>query len=173
MNDWHNKQAVGANPANGANLEKNQDKEREEFLLLQELLTAARFKDDPEQYREIVIERKGKVLFSFHVRPLEEEELQECRKHATQYGVNPQNRSLSMETGVDLVKLRSYKIYLATIEEDRKKIWDNGKLQREIGVLQGVDAIDRLLLAGEKDRVCNIIDENSGFQISLEEYAKN
>ena len=71
MNDWHNKQTVGANPANGANSEKIQDKEREEFLLLQQLLAAANFKDDPEQYREVVIERKGKVLFSFHVRPLE------------------------------------------------------------------------------------------------------
>ncbi len=172
MNDWDNTQdGIGNDLSGGTG--KNQEKEREEYWLLQQLLTAANFKTDPEQYETITIERKGKEMFSFRVRPLEEEELQECRKKATQYGANPQNRALVMETGVDLVKLRSYKIYLATIEEDRKKIWDNRTLQQEIGVLQGIDVIDRLLLAGEKDRVCNIIDENSGFQLSLEEYAKN
>lgn len=173
MNDWDNTQDGSKKTYSPDMIGKNQDKEREEFLLLQQLLTAANFKDDPEQYETISIERKGKELFSFRVRPLEEEELQECRKKATQYGANPQNRTLAVETGVDLVKLRSYKIYLATIEEDRKKIWDNRILQEKIGVLQGIDVIDRLLLAGEKDRVCNIIDENSGFQLSLEEYAKN
>lgn len=173
MNDWDNTQGSTEASTVSGTLELNRDKEREEFLLLQQLLVAAGFKDDPEQYQEISIQRKGKELFTFRVRPLEEEELQECRKRAAHYGVNPQNRTLSVETGVDLVKLRSYKIYLATIEEDRKKIWDNRILQEKIGVLQGVDVIDRLLLAGEKDRVCNIIDENSGFQLSLEEYAKN
>lgn len=173
MNDRDKTLAAGSNAAGAITSGKNQEKEREEFFLLEQLLAAANFKEDPEQYKTITIERKGKELFSFRVRPLEEEELQECRKMATQYGVNPQNRALSVETGVDLVKLRSYKIYFATIEEDRRKIWDNRAMQQKIGVLQGVDAIDRLLLAGEKDRVCNVIDENSGFQLSLEEYAKN
>ena len=173
MNDWDNIQPGGSQGESPVTAEQTQDKEREEFLLLQQLLAAAGFKDDPEQYQNVVITRKGKEAFAFRVRPLEEEELQECRKKATQYGVNPQNRTLSVETSVDLVKLRSYKIYLATVEEDRRRIWDNRILQEKIGVLQGVDVIDRLLLAGEKDRVCNIIDENSGFQLSLEEYAKN
>lgn len=150
-----------------------QNREKEELRLLQQLFAAANFKDDPENYREVKIERNKKLLFSFRVRPLEEEELQECRKKATQYAPNPQNRALSMEIGVDLVKLRSYKIYTATIEEDRKKIWDNKVFQDRSGLLQGVDAIDKLLLAGEKDRVCQTIDEISGFQVSLEEYAKN
>ena len=149
------------------------DKEKEELFFLQQLLTAANFKEDPQNYEEIKIERNKQLLFSFRVRPLEEEELQECRKKATQYGINPQNRTLSMEIGVDVVKLRSYKIYFATIEEDRKKIWDNKAFQENIGILQGVDAVDKLLLAGEKDRVCSMIDAISGFQVSLEEYAKN
>ena len=80
---------------------------------------------------------------------------------------------IAVETDVDVVRLRSYKIYLATVEEDKRRIWDNKAFQIQAGILQGVEAVDTLLLAGEKDRVCNIIDGLSGFQVSLEEYAKN
>lgn len=168
MKVWNdNLEAAGENMAGG------KEKEQGEELLLQQLFAAAGFKEDPENYRKIEIQRNGRLLFSFRVRPLEEEELQACRKNATQYGPHPQNRNISIEVNVDLVKLRSYKIYQATVEEDRKRIWDNKAFQQRVNVLQGVDTIDTLLLAGEKDRVCDIIDEISGFALSLEEYAKN
>jgi hypothetical protein len=58
---------------------------------------------------------------------------------------------------------RSYVIYAATVDEDRDKVWDNKKALDKLGLLQGVDMIDRVLLAGEKARVLDKIDEISGF----------
>ena len=47
------------------------------------LLEAASFKDNSDFQKKIEIRRNGKLLFSFFVRPLTEEEVQDCRKRAT------------------------------------------------------------------------------------------
>ena len=44
------------------------------------LLEAAAFKKDDNLQKKIEIRRNGKLLFSFFVRPLTEEEIQGCRK---------------------------------------------------------------------------------------------
>jgi len=40
-------------------------------------------------------------------------------------------------------------------------------------VLNGVDLIDKALLAGEKDAVLELIDKISGYSVTAEETAKN
>lgn len=142
--------------------------------LLKGLLEAASFKDDKEMQRLVQIKRKGKVLFSFHIRPLEEEESDECRRKATKKVANPNGRHLpKIEGTTDYVKMRSYKILAATIEEDRAKIWDNPKIKEQLNVLQAIDVIDMVLMAGEKDQICDIIDDISQYGVSLEDFAKN
>ncbi len=148
-----------------------------EDQLLAGLLEAANFKQEPSNYRKIQIRRGGKTLFEFRIRPIEEEELQACRRRATKMIPNPAGRHLpKVEGETDYVRLRSLKILTATVEEDRPKIWGNKALQSKLNVLTDVDVIDSVLMAGEKDWVCDAIDEISGYhgeRVELEEYAKN
>lgn len=144
-----------------------------EDSMLSGLLEAAGYKEDKGNQEIIQIIRKKKKFFEFHIRPLEEEEIQECRKQATKYAPNPANRAIRMEVDVDYVRLRSLKIYTATTEADRKKLWDNKDVQTKLNVLTGADVIDRALMAGEKDWVCDEIDAISGYNASLEAIAKN
>lgn len=141
--------------------------------LLNGLLEAAGFKTDPDNHKLVQIKRNGKLLFQFHIRPLEEEEIQQCRKRATKYVPNPQNRSLRMEVDTDYVKLRSLKIYMATVDDDRRILWDNPLLRDKFGTMEAFESIDKVLMAGEKDTICEMIDDISGYNVSLEEAAKN
>ena len=78
--------------------------------LLKGLLQAASFKNDVENYKLIQVKRNGKLLFQFRVRPLEESEIGECRKKATKYAPNPNNRNLpKVEVETDYIKLRPIK----------------------------------------------------------------
>ena len=72
-----------------------------------------------------------------------------------------------------MAKFRSWLIYAATVDEDRAKTWDNKQAQEALGVLQGVDMIDAVLLSGEKDRIIDRINEISGYGDDVEETAKN
>lgn len=141
--------------------------------MLKGVLEAADFKKDPKNRKLIQIKRRGKLLFQFHVRPLEENELNSCRKRATKYIPNPQNRHLRIEADTDYVKLRSIKIYMATVDEERKKLWDNPRLCEKFNTIEGFEVIDKVLMAGEKDQICDVIDDISGYNESLEETAKN
>ena len=60
------------------------------------------------------------------------------------------------------------------MDEDRKNTWDNRRAQEELGVLQGADMIDAVLLPGEKDRIIDRINDISGYgEDDLDEQAKN
>lgn len=74
---------------------------------------------------------------------------------------------------VEVASYRSDIIYMATVEEDRKKIWDNKAAWDRLGVATGRDLIDIVLMAGEKDAVLDKIEEISGFQPTVEETVKN
>ena len=66
-------------------------------------------------------------------------------------------------------------IYTATIDEDKNKIWDNPDFKSAKGIVQGVESIDLLLKAGEKERVLEKISGISGFseEVDDEEAIKN
>lgn len=147
--------------------------------LLSGLLQAASFKEDKNNQRKIQIKRNGgPALFEFYVRPISEEELQECRKKCTKKVPDPRGRQFpKIESDIDYVKLRSYKILMATVDKSNGKIWDNNSLKEKLGVLTAIDVIDTVLMGGEKDRICDIIDEISGYgssnNVTDEEIAKN
>lgn len=142
------------------------------------LLTAANYKDDEDLQRKIQIKRKGKLLFEFWIRPLTEEESYNCRKKVTKRITDPRGKMFGKVNGeTDVVKLRSYIILTATVDKGNGIIWDNKKLKDKLNLIQAVDVIDTVLMSGEKDKICDIIDEISGFGVyeesTPEEAAKN
>ena len=140
--------------------------------LLLGLLELGRLKDDAENYRQINIKHQGRLKLAFRIRPISEDEEQTCWRQATKYApAKPGRSKTALDT--DLAKYRPYLIYTATVNEDRAKIWDNKSAQEALGVLQGVDMIDMVLLAGEKLRVNGIINEISGYERGAGEPAKN
>ena len=140
--------------------------------ILKGLLAAANFKTEEDNIQTIEIARNGVVLFKFRIRPLTEEEYQQCKEKYTKYVRNKQ-LGIKFPEYTDTVRYRSALIYQATIEEDRAKIWDNKSAWKALNVLNGVDLIDKTLLAGEKDAVLELIDKISGYSVTAEETAKN
>ncbi len=164
------------------NFDENIEMSKDEILMNEDeiingILTAAEFKNDESLQRKIQVKRNGKALFEFFVRPLTEEEIQDCRKKVTKRRPDPRGRQFSMIEGeTDYVKLRSYKILKATVDRGKGVIWSNKVLKDKLGVLQDIDVIDTVLMGGEKDMITDIIDEISGFgmaEAALEENAKN
>ena len=140
------------------------------------LMAAAAFHTDEEDIATINIVRKvagQKVtVLSFRIRPLGEEEYLKARKENTVYKRNKQ-LGTRVADHVDTSKYRSQLIYDATLDEDRKKIWDNREAWNKFAVVNGIDLIDSVLKAGEKDTIIDKLDEISGYQLSTEETAKN
>ena len=153
--------------------EKQADARRNEDDLLNGLLAAANYKDDEDESVEIVINRQGKDLFSFRIHPLSEEDFNRCRKRCTKYVKSKTNAGVRIPEEVDTVKYRCMLIYEATIPEDRAKIWDNKQLWKAKDLATGIEAVDILLKAGEKNAVCEKLDTISGYEMTEEEVAKN
>lgn len=151
--------------------------------LLSSLLAAASFKDSEEAVTEAEIRRGGRLYFTVRLHPLSDEEIKTARKKSTTYGKNPLGSKYPLiEKERDQRKFNSWLIYLATTAEDRKKIWGSPALLKELDLVEPVDAVDALLLAGEKDKLVDLVTQISGYgedgedpdaPDSLEEYAKN
>jgi hypothetical protein len=140
--------------------------------ILAGLLELGKTKDETENYRKIQIKRNGVLKIEFRIRPITEDEVQACSRRATKYApTKPGQPKKPIETNNAL--FRSYVIYTATINEDRAKVWENKRAQDALGILQGVDMIDAVLLAGEKSRILDQIDEISGFDDDMDELVKN
>lgn len=136
------------------------------------LLAAANFKKDEDEFVEIEVARKGVVYFKFRIRPLSEDEYVKCKERFTTYVRNKQI-GIKVPEDTDSNAYRSSLIYEATVEEDRKKLWDNREAQKKLDVLSGYQLISKVLKPGEKDAILNKLDEISGYSSSLEEVAKN
>ena len=142
--------------------------------LIAGLLAAADFKEDESLQKKIQIKRNGRVMFEFRIHPLDEEETQQMRRKCTKYAPNPNGRNLpKIEVDTNFVRLRSMKIYNATVPEDQEKVWNNKKIKEKLKVLDPLEVIELVLMAGEKDAIVDQIDAISGYGVSLEDYAKN
>lgn len=145
----------------------------EDFL--QGLIDAAGYAEDEKQRIEIA--RGGKRLFAFSIRPLSESEYNDCKKKHTKY-VRNRNLGVKMPEDTDNVKYRADLIYRATIDEDKKNLWDNKKIwealrDKDMQIVSPLDVIEYSLKAGEKDMVIDCIDKLSGYDDNLEEVTKN
>lgn len=143
-----------------------------ESELLRGLIDAGREKNSSDFYKRIQIRRNGVLKFEFRIRPVSEEESIACHDRATKFAPRKRGQpKRELETNNSL--FRSWMIYTATVDEDRKKTWDNRQAMDAFNVLQGVDLIDAVLLSGEKNRILEEIDEISGYNNEEEETAKN
>ena len=136
------------------------------------LIAAASYKDDEQENALIQIIRNKKIVLEFHIRPMGEDEYLKCRKDNTTYRKNKQVGTRVAES-VNTSRYRAQLIYKATVEEDRANIWANHQAWSKLACVNGIDLVDVVLKAGEKDMILEKLDEISGYQISLEETAKN
>lgn len=175
-------QAIEAEDAEMDIAEKSEDeinKEAEEYQgdVFNALMAAANY-DQANSERYLIRIRRpfnGKlvVLLKFHIHPLSEETVQQIRnknkkvKRDRRYGIDREK--------VNAVRFRSQLIYEATDATDRDKIWNNRQAWEKLNVLNGIDLIDKVLLAGEKETVIEKIESISGFanDDELEELVKN
>jgi hypothetical protein len=141
--------------------------------ILRGLLAAAEDKTDEDTNSvPVEIARKGKTLFKFRIRPLGEDEYQQCKDKATKFVKNRNLGGIKMPEDTNPSRYRCLLIYTATIKEDREKVWNNKEAWRQLSVLNGPDLIEKVLLAGEKDRILDKLEEISGYGNGLEEIAK-
>jgi len=140
--------------------------------LLRGLIEAGTEKEKESAYKKIQIKRGGSLRFEFRIRPVSEEESITCHEHATRYAPRKRGQP-KKEIETNMAKFRSWLIYTATVDEDRKKTWDNKKAQEALDVLNGVDLIDAVLLSGEKDRIIEEINNISGYGDDMDDTAKN
>ena len=140
--------------------------------ILSALINAANFREDTDEITQIDIERGGKKILTFHIHPLDEEEYNACREKNTRY-VRNKNVGVKIPEKTNAARYRSCLIYEATIPEDREKIWDNKDAWKALNVLNGPDLISKVLKAGEKDAVCEKLDEISGYTATEIETIKN
>lgn len=140
------------------------------------LLAAADYKTEEIQLVEIA--RNGSLYFAFSIRGLGEEEYDRCKTKHTKYVRNKQ-LGIKLPEDTNNVKYRCALIYESTIEEDRKKLWDNKQIWDALNakgfqIMNGLDVIETSLRSGEKDKVIECIDKLSGYDNNnLEEVAKN
>lgn len=141
--------------------------------ILHALLTAANYQKSEDETYTIRVIRGKMVMFKFRIRPLSEEQYDRCREKNTRY-VRNKRIGVKVPETTNSVRYRSQLIYEATIPEDRAKVWDNKEMWNALSVASGIDAIDKILKSGEKDKILEQIDAISGFDNNeLEETTKN
>lgn len=145
----------------------------EDFI--QGLIDAAEFASEETQRIEII--REGRLFFAFHIRPLNSQEYEKCKKKHTKYVRNKQ-LGIKLPEDTDRIKYQSAIIYEATVDEDKEKLWNNRKVWTALNakkerIMNGLDVIEYTLKAGEKDKILEAIDKLSGYESNLEEVVKN
>ena len=136
------------------------------------LLAAANYRNDENEIVPIEIARNGVLYLKFRIRPLSEEEYDKCKSQNTRF-VRNKAIGIRIPEDVDRNMFRNALIYQATVDEDRTSIWDNKEAWRKLDVLSGAELVGKVLKAGEKDAICEKIDEISGYEAMLEDTAKN
>lgn len=164
---------------NVTGLDTVENRKDAEYDLVSSLLEAAEFRNSDETIEEIEMHRRGKYLFTVHLRPLSEPEVRKARKSATIYMPNPNGKKYPpIEKDVDTAKFNAWLIYMATVEDDQQKIWGNPAIMQKYGLMQPVESIDVLLTMGEKRYLADKVSDISGLNddeeaMTEEEYAKN
>ena len=153
----------------------------EDFI--QGLIDAADFAISDDEQRTIEIARpvsgsvEKKVFFKFTIHALHEGDYEAAKKKHTKYVKNKQF-GMKLPDEVNSTRYRAQLIYMATVDEDRAKLWDNKTVwdalkKKGLVILNALDVIENTLKAGEKDKVIEILDEISGYDSNIEEAAKN
>ena len=135
-----------------------------------ELLRALTSGDIHADMTERIEVRLGKVAFSFRIRPLSEKEWDRCREQNTRYQRNKRLGGMKLPESTNTTGYHSSLIYTATVDEDKKRLWDNKKFWDAVNAVTGTDLVDKLIpLAGKKQAIVDRIEALSGYSDEDEE----
>lgn len=134
-----------------------------EEAALQDIGGVLQAMDTMEEYERFAVVRGGKELFAFRVRGLDDGETEKCRTEATKYTRNRRMGRMAVPTDFNTAKFNSLLINLATHPADRGLLWDNKDLQERAQAVTAWQVVDKVLKAGEKGRVVDLIERLSGF----------
>ena len=142
-------------------MKKELDLEKVESDITTALLEAASYRMNDET-ATVRIKRNEKLLFTFQVRGLDEDEWAKCRRQ------NLSNRGLRTEE-LNNSRFLSQLIYEATTDEDKERVWKNKAVWQKLNVVSGVDLINKLLLPGAKSSIVEAIAKLSGYDEDTED----
>lgn len=162
----------------GTGLEASTDFANDERNLVAALLEAAEYKTNSDETKEIKVKKNGKVLFSFHIRPLSQSEIQAAAKKATKQIPNPVSPKYPTISGErDTASYHNYLIYAATVDSERKKIWGNEQIKQKYSIVDDAETVDVILKSGTKSKVVDAVLQISGFDgedvVEEEDFIKN
>ena len=107
---------------------------------------------------EVEIKRAGNHILTVHIHPISDPDIRAARKKATRYMPNPNGKKLPpVEQYFDNARFGSWVIYLATTEEDQKKIWGDPAIMESFDLLHPSQSIDVILTLGEKCKLMEVI----------------
>lgn len=152
---------------------ENQEEEEvtQEELLINEdaLLKALTDKEQHADRIETIEVKFGQTLFKFRIRPLSEREWDKAREMNTKYSKNRRLGGMRLPEKTDTVGYHTTLIYMATLDADKKKLWDNKKLWAAVNAVTGTDMVDKLIpYAGKKQAIVDRIELLSGFDDDTE-----
>ena len=146
-------------------MKDERDFEAVENNIVDALLGAAAFRTEAN-LREIHIIRDERELFKFKIHALTEDELLRCRKLSTK------NRGRrDEETNWNLFTAQA--IYMSTVDEDKKLLWQNKEVWQKLGVASGVEVITKVLTPSEKAKIFEAIETISGYDDELDGLIQN
>lgn len=126
------------------------------------------------EYEVFKVSRGGKLLFSFRIRGLDDEERENCRDQASKKVKNRRLGGMMVPGEFNSAKFGALLVYKATHPEDREWLWDNKDLRKKADALAGWQVVDKVLKSGEKENVIELIEKLSGFdEENAEETLKN
>ena len=129
-----------------------------------ELLKALTDDSQHEDTVETIEVLFGKTKFAFRIRPLSEREWDKCRERNTRYQKNRRLGGMRLPESTDTTGYHSDLIYTATLDEDKKKLWDNKRLWSAVDAVTGTDMVDKLIpFAGKKQAIIERIELLSGY----------
>lgn len=140
------------------------DLEKMEQDITAALLEAASYRANQET-ATVRIKRNDKLLFTFEVRGLDEDEWAKCRRQ------NLSNRGLRTEE-LNNARFLSQVIYEATADADKERVWKNKAVWQKLNVASGVDLINAILLPGEKNSIVDAVIKLSGYEDDTEDLIK-
>lgn len=131
--------------------------------ILEGIIAAA--KGVEEETQEIVIARNGKKYFRLVIKPIDEGTARKLRKRCTKYKKD-RRYGVTIQDSFDSAMYNSLLIYEATV--NKEETWDNKQLWKSLEerypIVSGYETIDLVLLAGEKDKLIDAVNELSGYR---------